>query len=338
MDRGIGPHNSGLLVSKTPMRLSFAGGGTDLREFYKREAGAVFSTAINKYVYVTVKHHGELFGEPIRLSYSGTELVQRIDEIENSIARECLRFLDIDPPIFISVVSDIPASTGLGSSSSFAVGLLNVLHAYSGERVSAGQLAQEAAHVEMDILGRPIGKQDHYSAAFGGFNCFRFMPDDTVTVEPQWLPDAVLEDMFGHIMLFWTGITRDAGAVLSEQRDNTAENMSELLAMGRHAIQLKNLVSNGFDPEEFGRVLDSTWQIKRELASTITSDQIDGWYRSARDAGALGGKLCGAGGGGFLLLIVPPARHDAVRQALSDIKQESVRCEMQGSRLILPLM
>ena len=338
MDRETGPYNSGLLVTRTPLRLSFAGGGTDLREFYKREAGAVFSTAINKYVYVTVKHHGELFGEPIRLSYSGTELVQRVDEIENSIARECLRFLNIEPPIFISVVSDIPASSGLGSSSSFAVGLLNALHAYRGERVSAGQLAQEAARVEMDILGRPIGKQDHYAAAFGGFNCFRFMPDETVTVEPQWIPDSVLEDMFGHIMVFWTGITRDAGEVLSEQQENTAEKMRELLTMRHHAIQLKEMVSNGFDPEEFGRVLNDTWQMKRQLASTITSDEIDGWYRTARDAGALGGKLCGAGGGGFLLLIVPPGRHDTVRKALSDLKEESIGYEMQGSRLLLPLI
>src|ERR671926_26814 len=164
----------GVIMTRTPLRVSFAGGGTDLADFYEREPGAVFSTAINKYIYVTVKRHGRIFNESIRLNYSKSEQVLRIDDIENDIARECLRFLEIEPPVYISTVADLPASTGLGGSSSFAVGLLNALHAFRGERVSAGQLAEEACHIEIDVLRQPIGKQDQYAAAFGGLNFFSF--------------------------------------------------------------------------------------------------------------------------------------------------------------------
>src|SRR5215204_4405554 len=170
-------YDPGVIVTRTPLRVSFAGGGTDLPEFYRFDDGAVFSTAIDKYVYVTVKRHSELFYEPIRINYSKTEQVNELSEIENGIARECLRLLEIEPPIYISTVADAPASSGLGGSSSFAVGLLNALHAYRGERVSAGQLADEACHIEIKVLGEPIGKQDQYAAAFGGLNFLRFHGD-----------------------------------------------------------------------------------------------------------------------------------------------------------------
>ena len=327
-----------MIITRTPLRVSFAGGGTDLPVFYEREYGAVFSTAINKYVYVTAKRHGELFNEPIRLNYSETELVERVGDIENSIARECLRLLEIQPPIYVSVVADLPSASGLGSSSSFAVGLLNAFHAYKGERVSAGQLAEEAAHVEIDVLKRPMGKQDHYAAAYGGLNYFCFLPDGSVTVEPQRLPSRALDDLFTHIMMFWTNLTRDSSSVLSEQQHNTEHKMDDLLAMRGHALQLKALAPDGFDPIEFGRVLDDTWQLKRQLASSITNNRIDTWYRKAMDAGALGGKLCGAGGGGFLLFIVPPERRAAVRETLSELREIAVGYEAQGSRLLFPLM
>src|ERR1017187_5085299 len=173
-----------IVVTRTPLRVSFAGGGTDLPGFYEQDYGAVFSTAIDKFVYVTVKHHSELNKEPIRVNYSITELVDSIDVIQNNIARECLRLLKIDPPIYISIIGDLPASTGLAGSSCFAVGLLNALHAYRGERVSPGQLAEEACHIEINVLKEPIGKQDQYATAFGGLNFFRFNPGGAVTVEP----------------------------------------------------------------------------------------------------------------------------------------------------------
>lgn len=330
--------SSGLFITRTPLRVSFAGGGTDLPDFYEHTYGAVFSTTIKSYIYVTVKLHGELFNEPIRLNYSETELVKRVDDIENSIARECLRLLKVEPPIYISVVADIPASSGLGSSSSFAVGLLNALHAYRRERVSASQLAEEAAHVEIEILQRPIGLQDHYAAAYGGLNYFSFMPDGRVTIESQRSLNRSLEHLFDHILMFWTGMTRDSSSVLSEQKRNTHFKRDDLLAMRGHALQLREIMSERFDPVKFGTILDHTWGLKRQLTGNITNDRIDTWYRKAIDAGAFGGKLCGAGGGGFLLFIVPSERQPAVREVLRELRELSVGYESQGSRLLFPTM
>ena len=319
-----------LVVTRTPLRISFAGGGTDLPGFYEQEYGAVLSTTIDKYLYVTVKRHGELF-EPIRLNYSETEIVQQVGEIKNAIARECLRLLHVDPPIYINTVADLPEFSGLGSSSSFAVGLLNALHAYRGERVSAAQLAEEAAHVELGVLQRPIGKQDHYAAAFGGLNLFRFQPDGSVTVEPQHQAAATIGRLFDHLVLLWTGIRRDASSVLAEQRDRMGQTRGTLQQMREQAHTLQAMMRNGFDPLAFGRVLDDTWQLKRRLASRITTEQIDAWYERAKQAGAVGGKICGAGGGGFLLLITPQERRAAVRAALGDLREIVVRYEAQGS-------
>ena len=328
----------GLVVTRTPLRISFAGGGTDLPGFYERGHGAVLSTTIDKYLYVTIKRHGELFGEPIRLSYSETERVSRIGDIKNAIARECLRLLDVELPIYISTVADLPDFSGLGSSSSFAVGLLNALHAWRGERVSAGQLAEEASSIEIDVLRRPIGKQDHYAAAFGGLNFFCFRPDGSVTVEAQRVATGALDQLFSHLLMFWTGIKRDAGTILTEQRQNTAQRLPVLEAMREHARRLQTLLRNGFDPLEFGRILDETWTLKRQMASQITNSRIDAWYERARRAGAAGGKICGAGGGGFLLLVMPPSRRDAVRAALTELTEVPIRYESQGSRLLLPFV
>lgn len=327
----------GLVITRTPLRVSFAGGGTDLSDFYEREHGAVLSTAIDKYIYVTVKRHGSVFNEAIRLNYSKSEQVSRIDEIENDIARECLRFLEIEPPIYVSTVADLPASTGLGGSSSFAVGLLNALHAFRGERVSAGQLAEEACHIEIDVLKQPIGKQDQYAAAFGGLNFFCFKADGAVTVEPQRVANGGLEDLFANILMFWTGHQRDTGSVLAEQKANTALKIDSLLKMRNHAYDLQAISSNGhFHPERFGSVLDESWQLKRGLASTISTRQIDRWYETAIKAGATGGKLCGAGGGGFLLFIVRPEDQQSVRQALGSLTEVPVSHEVHGSHLVLP--
>ena len=294
------------------------------------------TTAIDKYIYVTVKRHSELFNERIRLNYYKSEQVQAIDEIENNIARECLRFLQIEPPIYISTVGDLPVASGLGGSSSFAVGLLNALHAYRGERVSAGQLAEEACHVEIDILKEPIGKQDQYAAAFGGLNFFRFKPGGSVTVEPHRVPRETLADVFAHFQLFWTGHQREASSVLTEQRDRTSEKFDSLLRMRQYAYELQSLLGvSPCDVDAIGRILDQTWQLKRGLASRITNDQIDSWYARAREAGAIGGKLCGAGGGGFLLLVVTPDRQPVVNRALADLTQVDVVSEVQGSQILL---
>jgi len=331
------PYAAGVIMTRTPLRVSFAGGGTDLAEFYERETGVVLSTAIDKYIYVTVKRHGSVFNEAIRLNYSRSEQVQQVSEVENDIARECLRFLAIEPPIYVSTVADLPASTGLGGSSSFAVGLLNALHAFRGERVSAGQLAEEASHIEIDVLKQPIGKQDQYAAAYGGLNCFCFKAGGAVTVEPQRLHNGGLQSLFESILLFWTGHQRDSSSVLSEQQANTPAKMAALGRMRDHALQLQDLTGCGHvDISEFARVLDEGWQLKRSLASKITNNEIDRWYDCAREAGAEGGKLCGAGGGGFLLFVVTRERQSAVRRALAGLKEVPVAPEVHGSQVCAP--
>ncbi len=328
-----------LVITRTPLRLSFAGGGTDLPDFYRQDWGAVFSTTIARYVWVTVKRHSDLFFEPIRINYSKSEQVHTIDEIENDIARECLRFLAIEPPVYVSTVGDVPASTGLGGSSAFAVGLLNALHALRGDRVSPGQLAEEASHIEIDVLKQPIGKQDQYAAAFGGLNVFCFRPNGTVTVEHQRLTRDVQDQLFGSMLMFWTGHQRDAAAVLNEQRGNIESAYQRLELMRDQAMQLQSLVlDRQLDAQAFGRLLDEGWRLKRGLASSITTGQIDGWYEAALSAGAYGGKLCGAGGGGFILLIAPPDCHEAIRYALHDLMEMSVQPEAHGSQLMLPYL
>lgn len=329
-----GQERINLVTTATPLRLSFAGGGTDLGDFYRLNHGAVISTTIDKFIYVTVKRHSALFNERYRLNYSKTEHVDDLNAIENDIARECLKFVDIEPPLYINVIADLPASSGLGSSSSFAVGLLHALHLLRGEKATAGQLAEEAVHIEVERLGRPIGKQDHYAAAIGGLNHIHFMADERVTIDPIWLGHDGLNGLFDYAMLFWTGMQRDAAAILSDQRRNIADRIPELTAMREMASRCRDLLRAGFDPLSFGRLLDEGWQTKRSLARTITNSRIDGWYERALQAGAYGGKLAGAGGGGFLFLVVPPERRDAVRQALGELTEVRMGYEPHGSRML----
>jgi D-glycero-alpha-D-manno-heptose-7-phosphate kinase len=285
---------------------------------------------------VTVKRHGAGFGKPIRLNYSETEHVNRIDDVRNDIARECLRFLNVDVPIYVSTVADVPAASGLGSSSAFAVGLLNALHIWRQERVSAAQLAAEAAQVEIDILGQPIGKQDHYAAAYGGINFYRFLQTGGVSIEPQPIDAEGLEEMFSHLMLFWTGISRNAHDVLAEQKQNTRLKLPELMTLRNQAHSLHLSLQGKFDALQFGRSLDEAWRVKRSLATGITNELIDCWYERAVRAGSLGGKICGAGGGGVLLFVVCPEQRDRVRRALCELVEIPMEYEPRGSRVLLP--
>jgi D-glycero-alpha-D-manno-heptose-7-phosphate kinase len=325
-----------LVMTCTPQRISFAGGGTDLAQYYESSYGAVLSTTIDKYVWVTVKRHSDVFEAQYRLNYYESENVTRLDDIKNEIARECLRLVPVSPPLYISTIGDLPASSGLGGSSSFAVGLLKALHAMRGDRVAAAQLAEEAAHIEIDVLKRPIGKQDHVAAAFGGFNYFRFEGDHSLTVAPHSGAVSDLACLFKHFVLFWTGISRDSASVLTEQKQNTARRMTELDAMRGQAEELSRMMRKRLDITAFGSILNEGWNLKRSLASTITTNQIDQWYEAGLSAGAIGGKLCGAGGGGFLLFVAPPERHDAIAHALSGLKRIPIGFEPSGARLILP--
>jgi D-glycero-alpha-D-manno-heptose-7-phosphate kinase len=326
-----------MIVTRTPLRVSFAGGGSDMAAFYERDDGLVLSTTIGQYVYVTVKRHSDLFDEPIRINYKISEEVREVDDIQNNIVRECLRLLEIDPPIYISMVGDVPASTGLGGSSALAVGLLNALHAIGNERVSAGQLAEEACHIEIDVLGEPIGKQDQYAAAFGGLNVFNFLSDGTVSVRPKNLDVALREELFGSFLLFWTGNLRDARGVLTEQQANVEAERARLRKMCDQVAELEAIL--GTQPlklVDFGRVLDEGWRLKRGLAGGISSGAIDEIYDCAISAGAYGGRLCGAGGGGFLLFVVPTDRQEAVRQALTGFVELAMVPEVHGSHVVVP--
>lgn len=319
----------------TPQRLSFAGGGTDLPDFYYKHGGAVVSTTIDKFIYVTVKRHSPLFDELYRLSYSQVEHVQSLDDVQNDVARECLRLVHVEPPLFIATASDLPALSGLGSSSSFAVGLLYALHIMRGENVSAAQIAEEACRVEIDILKRPIGKQDQYAAAFGGLNFISFGKDGRVQLDPLWLPDDGAASLFRNSMLFWTGMQRQAGDILKEQQANIGLTKDTLARMRDMAVECREtLLNGGGDASAFGALLHAGWEAKRSLAKGISSSQIDGFYARAIEAGAMGGKIAGAGGGGFLYLVVHPERRAAVKLALHDMVEVKIGHEPRGARIL----
>jgi D-glycero-alpha-D-manno-heptose-7-phosphate kinase len=330
------PPSQGIVLTQTPLRISFAGGGSDLAAFYESDHGAVFSTSIDKYVYVTVKRHGPVFDEKIRLNYSLSEAVGEIDAIRNDIARECLRFLEIEPPIYVSVVSDLPDSSGLGGSSAFAVGLLNALHTFRGERVTAEQLAEEASYIEIDILGQPIGKQDQYAAAVGGLNLLDFRPGGAVIIQAHRGSNGLVDGLFDHLVMLWTGHQRRSSSVLFEQRDRTPEHHADIARMRDQAYELHALMNEPQpDYHRFGEILREGWRLKRGLASAVSTAQIDRWYQAAIEAGAIGGKLCGAGSGGFLLFLAPPEAQPSVLSAVPDLRSVPVRYEGHGSRVLL---
>lgn len=309
-----------MIISKTPLRISFAGGGTDLPSFYEvNQYGAVLSTCIDSYIYVSIKKHSPLFDERIRLNYSETELVSNIRDIKNSIVRECLRHLQIDDRLYISTIADAPAMSGLGSSSAFCVGLLNALYKYKGIAVSPGRLAEEAAHIEINVLKRPMGKQDHYAAAFGGINYFVFHSDGTVTVKPVVVPDHLVAGLSDSMISFWTRETRPSESVLTEQDLNTFKNSQLLLAMRQQALDLMELLYNGhFSIERFGHIINEGWLMKKQLASRVSTNAIDTYYEVAKQHGAYGGKISGAGGGGFLSVFASAADHNKIGDALKE--------------------
>ena len=326
-----------MVVSAAPLRLSFAGGGTDLPGYFEIEPGEVLSTTIDKFVYVTVKSHGKLFGEQYRLNYFETEHTDALDDIRNDIIRECLRLAPVEGPVYISTVADVPASSGLGSSSAFAVALLQALHLMRGERITQAQLAEEACHIEIDVLKHPIGKQDQYASAFGGLNHFTFATDGRVSIEPQPIASERVQDLFDSILLLWTGKARLSKDILCEQSVSIRERLEELRGMRAHCVELKLQLQRKFEALTFGGVLDETWRLKRRLAGGITSDQIESWYETACRSGASGGKIAGAGGGGFLLLIVPPGQRAAVCDALPELVELPVGYESSGTRILMPV-
>ena len=318
----------------TPHRISFAGGGTDIAKFYEEYGGKILSTTIDKYLYVTVKKHSPLFEEQYRICYSKTERANSLENIENEIARECIRLVPQSSPLYISTVSDIHSSSGLGSSSSFAVGLLYALHVLRGEKVSAGQLAEEACKVEIEILNKPIGKQDQYAAAYGGLNHFKIDKKGSVNVE-HILPDKEqLDKLFDSIMLFWTGIQRKSEDVLNDQLDSIEKKYETLIFMKDLVKECTNLLSSKtYDPKIFGGLLHSAWLAKKSLANSISNTRIDSYYNIALSNGAYGGKIAGAGGGGFLMLICDPNKKEHLKNLLTPLRHVPISYEPRGSEI-----
>ena len=320
-----------MIITQTPLRVSFVGGGTDFKEFYTRENGCVISSAIDKYVFVVIK---ERFDDMIYVNYSRKEIVDKVDDLQHELVREAMRIAEVSKGMELTTLADVPAEgTGLGSSSSTTVGLLHALYSYQGELKSAETLAREACHIEVDILGKPMGKQDQYIAAYGDIRFITFNSDETVKVEAVRLDEEAKRRLDQGLMLFYTGITRQSSSILSEQKANIGERIEILAQMKSLASEAKRcILNNAFD--EFGEILHLGWEYKRKLASKISNPQIDEIYQAARRAGAIGGKICGAGGGGFLLLYCPLAKQEDVRKSLRHLRELPFHLERGGSKVI----
>jgi D-glycero-alpha-D-manno-heptose-7-phosphate kinase len=314
--------------------MSFVGGGSDLPSYYRKFGGAVLSVAVDKGVYVTVNRK---FDHAIRVSYAKTEEVEHVDEIQHPLVRACLQKLNIPGGIEITTVADIPSKgTGLGSSSTFTVGLLHALHAFKERYVSAEQLGRESCEVEIDLCKEPIGKQDQYAAAYGGLNYITFNPDESVCVQPVICKKETIQTIEQNILVFYTGITRSASTLLLEQQQKISSStdkqkvlhrMVELTRILRDELQSNNTHS-------FGEILDENWQLKKSISDNISTSTIDQWYERAKRAGATGGKILGAGAGGFLMLYAPKEKHPAIIKELQELREIPMGFDMFGSRII----
>jgi D-glycero-alpha-D-manno-heptose-7-phosphate kinase len=320
-----------MIISQTPYRVSFAGGGTDLPAFYREEYGAVLSLAIQKHMYVTVTRR---FEKSVRVSYSKTEIADSVDEVQHTIVREALRKTGLGEHMEIVTIGDVPAGTGMGSSSTLTVGLLNAMYALSGRVSSPGQLASQACTIEIEKLGNPIGKQDQYAAAYGGLNYIRFNSDDSVDVHPVPCSQESMAELESRALLLYTNNKRDANVILQKQSEGTINKMKILREMRDLASEMRAVISGRGNIDEFARLLHCGWELKRSLGFGISDDFIDSWYDAAKKAGAQGGKLLGAGGGGFLFLLAPPERHQAIRDALGNPREIEFKIDRSGSRII----
>ena len=320
-----------MIITKTPFRMSFFGGGTDIPSFFNESGGAVLSTTFDKYCYTNVRHLPRFFDYSTELSYSTTERVAATDDIKHPAIRNAMKMLDMHE-LRLTYEADLPARTGLGTSSSFAVGMLQAFHALKGEYASSEQLAREAIHLERDLCAEAGGWQDQVAAAFGGFNKITFNEND-FDVRPVIISQERKRELDHSLLLFFTGFTRFSSDIQKEfNAKNKAELLSQMLTLVDAAESV--LTSNGTDLNEFGFLLDEAWALKRRTSEKVSTDFIDNWYETAKKAGALGGKLLGAGGGGFLLFYVEQDRQEMVREALKDLMEVPFRFEDKGSHII----
>lgn len=322
-----------MIISKTPLRISFVGGGSDIASFYKKEPGAVVSTTINKYVYVVIN---KKFDDKIRMSYSETETVDHIDDLKHNLARETLKFLKVRKGIEISSIGEIPSGTGLGSSGAYTVGLINSLAHYKGITLTKEQMADYASIIEIKKVNRPIGKQDQYAEAYGNLNFIEFNSDDSVNVEPIRLSSSKRTYLENNLLLFYTGKREFAEKILSKQSLKLKTSLDKkkiMSAMVRCARDLKDQLNKG-KVDAFGELLHENWLLKKKMTGGISSPQIDEWYNMALKKGAIGGKICGAGGRGFLLLYAPVDSHNKISRALSGLQKVDFSFESNGSTII----
>ena len=322
-----------MVIVKTPLRLSFVGGGSDMKDFYSRKAGKVVCTAIDKFVYAIVK---ERFDDMIYINYSKKETVESVSDIRHDLVREAMKLTGVTKGVEITTLADIPSSgSGLGSSSSISVALLHAFYAYRNILVTAEQLAENACRIEIDILRKPIGRQDQYAAAFGGVNRFVFLPDGTTERMPVDMDSAERRKFASSLLLYYTGITRDANKILSKQKTNlvnpeTFESMQQMVSLVdpfAEAMQRADIAT-------CGSLMDRNWELKQKMASGISNKKIEDMYNRSKAAGALAGKIAGAGGGGFLLLIVEREKQNAVFEALSTYREMPFMLEQSGSKVI----
>lgn len=324
-----------MVITKTPFRISFFGGGTDYPVWWEKNGGAVLSTTINKYSYITARYLPPFFDYRYRIRYNEQERTNEIHEIKHPSVRECLAFTKISGGVEMQHNSDLPARSGLGSSSAFTVGFLHALYALQGKLVSKQQLASDAIHVEQNLIKENVGSQDQVAAACGGLNKIEFGGTQQIQVVPVSVSSETARALEEHCMLFFTGFARNASDVAGEQIKNTKDKEKELREMGGMVNDAINILNGGAkNIAEFGKLLDESWKIKRGLSPLITNQHIDEMYSAARSAGALGGKLLGAGGGGFMLVFANPENQSAIRKRLGEFLYVPVKFERNGSQII----
>jgi D-glycero-alpha-D-manno-heptose-7-phosphate kinase len=323
-----------MIISRTPFRISFFGGGTDYPAWYRKHGGSVLVTTIDKYCYLSCRYYPPFFEHKFRIVYIQSENCKTVDQISHPAVREILRYLKWERGLEIHHVGDLPARGGMGTSSSFTVGLLHALHALRGRMLSKRQLAMESIHIEQGILRETVGSQDQVSAAYGGFNHIHFAENGEVTVRPLTLSQERVHELECHLMLFYTGIKRTASVVAQSYANNIEEKKEQMETMMEMVDESIALLNSDRDIAEFGRLLDRAWQVKRKFADRVSNSNIDDLYAKAISAGAIGGKIAGAGGGGFMVLLVPPARRKQVREKLRTLVHVPFKFEGSGSQII----
>lgn len=323
-----------MIISRTPFRISFFGGGTDYPVWYRQHGGAVLATTINKYGYITCRYLPPFFEHRFRVVYSRIEDCHSVEEIAHPAVREVLRYLHIDRGVEIHYDADLPARSGMGSSSSFTIGLLHALYALKGHIPSKKQLAMEGIHIEQERLKEVVGSQDQVLAAYGGFNHITFHPSGEVSVRPVTISLERMRELNSHLMLFYTGIRRTASQVAESYVTNMEDRKRQLRILKDLVEESLSILSGGQDLSEFGKLLQEAWQVKCSLSAQVSNSQVNEIYDRAVRAGAIGGKLTGAGGGGFMLLFVPPSRQTQVREALHDLLYVPFKFEFSGSQII----